>query len=214
VKIVCVSDIHGKLSSVKKLVSEVSSVDLLLVAGDLTDFGGYSEALEIVKELEKIGSKILCVPGNCDTIEVIRALEEKNCSVHGKRVIYKDIGVAGFGGSSPTPFNTPLEFSEDEIFSKLSIVEPGDILLTHAPPKNTDLDRVFFGTHAGSISVRRIIEEKRPVLSVCGHIHEGRGVCRIKETIVVNPGPLFKKYYAVAHIDDKEVDVELKKIST
>lgn len=213
-KIICISDIHGKLFPVKKLVSEISGADLLLVAGDLTNFGGYSEAIDVLEELGKIGSEILCVPGNCDTIEVIRALEEKYCSVHGKRVIYRDLGIAGFGGSPPTPFDTPLEFGEEEILSKLSVAEQGDILLTHAPPKNTNLDKVFFGVHAGSISVRKIIEEKKPILNVCGHIHEGRGICRIRETTVVNPGPLFRKYYAVAYINDKGVRVELKKISS
>jgi len=56
------------------------------------------------------------------------------------------------------------------------------IFLFHAPPYNTNLDRaaldgkkidhVPLDLHVGSIAIRRLIEEKQPLLTLHGHIHE------------------------------------------
>lgn len=40
----------------------------------------------------------------------------------------------------------------------------------------------------GSTAVRRLIETRRPVLSIHGHIHESGGERRIGETLCINPG--------------------------
>jgi len=49
-------------------------------------------------------------------------------------------------------------------------------------------------------AVRRFIETRRPDVAVVGHIHEGRGIDTVGDTIVVNPGALREGGYAV--IDD------------
>jgi len=56
------------------------------------------------------------------------------------------------------------------------------ICLFHSPPHNTKLDRVALDgqmidhvpldVHVGSIAIRRFIEERQPLLSLHGHIHE------------------------------------------
>ncbi len=56
------------------------------------------------------------------------------------------------------------------------------ILLIHTPPYRTDLDRaalegkvvnhVPMDVHVGSIAVKRLIEERQPMLTLHGHIHE------------------------------------------
>jgi len=56
------------------------------------------------------------------------------------------------------------------------------IFLFHAPPYNSSLDRaaldgkmidhVPFDLHVGSIAIRRFIEEREPLLTLHGHIHE------------------------------------------
>jgi Icc-related predicted phosphoesterase len=40
----------------------------------------------------------------------------------------------------------------------------------------------------GSTAVRRLIEERQPVLSVHGHIHESGGERKLGKTVSVNPG--------------------------
>ncbi|MBN1327577.1 MAG: metallophosphoesterase [Candidatus Cloacimonetes bacterium] len=56
------------------------------------------------------------------------------------------------------------------------------VFLFHAPPYNTNLDRagldgkmidhVPLDLHVGSIAIRRLIEERHPLITLHGHIHE------------------------------------------
>ena len=40
----------------------------------------------------------------------------------------------------------------------------------------------------GSTAVREAIEQRQPLLSLHGHIHEGRGAVKIGRTLAINPG--------------------------
>jgi Icc-related predicted phosphoesterase len=40
----------------------------------------------------------------------------------------------------------------------------------------------------GSVAVRRVIEERQPLLGVHGHVHESGGERRIGRTVCINPG--------------------------
>jgi hypothetical protein len=92
-----------------------------------------------------------------------------------------DIGathVAGLGYSTPTPFDTPGEYSEEEMAGCLEKFSPWkpSVLICHAPPLDTDLDRIRAGLHAGSRAVREFIEKHHPAYFFCGHVHEAEGV--------------------------------------
>lgn len=77
----------------------------------------------------------------------------------------------------------PYETIKDDL-ARLAGDDPMDmaIFLFHTPPSDTNLDRaatdgrmidhVPLDLHVGSIAVRRLIEEKQPLLSLHGHIHE------------------------------------------
>lgn len=193
---------------VEKLVDVVrrEDVDVILIAGDITHFSGAEEAERVLSPLLTLEIPLLAVMGNCDGRDVLDFLEERGVSVHDKRVEIKGVGVVGFGGSNITPFSTIWEFSDDVIYSSLiRNYRQGDIVLTHAPPYGTKLDKTHSGIHAGSMGLRKFIEEKQPKLCICGHIHEGRGVEKIGNTIVVNPGPLARGYYAVIEGDSVEL---------
>ena len=65
------------------------------------------------------------------------------------------------------------------------------ILVTHAPPFNTEADRVANGEHVGSSGILKSIHEFEPEINLCGHIHEAKSVSKIgKTTDVANPGML------------------------
>lgn len=69
-----------------------------------------------------------------------------------------------------------------------------DILLTHGPPFGVG-DTVAKDTEPlGSPSLLAWIEAKQPKLVVCGHIHGGRGVYRVGETVVVNAALLDEQH--------------------
>ncbi|HAR94714.1 MAG TPA: metallophosphoesterase [Deltaproteobacteria bacterium] len=83
--------------------------------------------------------------------------------------------------------------SEDlETLARLS--EPANtIYVMHTPPLGTKLDVLRSGRHAGSRSVRHFIEERRPPLTLHGHVHESHNMTkefidRIGSTICVNAG--------------------------
>jgi Icc-related predicted phosphoesterase len=99
--------------------------------------------------------------------------------------------VAGLGYSSPTPFDTPGEYSEAELsehLSKFASLSPL-ILICHSPPKNTQLDRIRDGIHAGSTAVRDFIEKYQPDYFFCGHVHEAAGVeAKLGKTYCRNVG--------------------------
>ncbi|MFA4662694.1 metallophosphoesterase [Pyrococcus kukulkanii] len=211
-RILAITDIHGNYSAVKALAKGVQDFDVILVAGDITHFGKGREAERILSPLLETKKPILAVMGNCDGKDVLETLEKLGISVHDRRIEIRGVGIVGFGGSNITPFSTIWEFPDDVIYESLKRnYKAGDLILTHAPPYGTKLDKTFSGLHAGSRGLRRFIEEEQPPICICGHIHEGRGIERIGETIAINPGPLSRGYYAV--IDLEGLDVMLKKIS-
>ncbi|NJE06151.1 YfcE family phosphodiesterase [Thermococcus sp. M36] len=216
-RILAVTDLHGRLGGVKRLAKMVPEIDpdVILIAGDITHFSGAETAREILEPLLKLRKPLLAVHGNCDGRDVPGLLNELEISVHNRRTQIGSLGFVGIGGSNVTPFNTVWELTEDEIASILAkSYLTGDIILSHVPPKDTEADRVHSGLHVGSPALRSFIEKRGPPLVVCGHIHEARSVDRISDTVIVNPGPLFRGHYAVIEFDEDEKKVKDVRLET
>jgi hypothetical protein len=63
----------------------------------------------------------------------------------------------------------------------------------------------------GSHAVRDAIAEYRPVLSLHGHIHEGRGAVKLGRTLAVNPGSSYEDgvlQAAIVDLDSKKGEVK------
>ncbi len=213
-KVLVATDFHGKKKSTEYLENFLKrDYDLLLVLGDITQFGPPSQADEIIDLIKEYDTPVFALPGNCDPREIVSKLEESGISLHSRIKDFQNISFVGLGGSNKTPFDTPFELSETEIHEKLkeNIKKAKDrwVLVTHAPPYNTSVDQTSSGDHAGSESIRKIIEKNKPVLNVCGHIHEARAVDGIGSTKVVNPGPISEGYAAEVLISREQVGVEL-----
>jgi len=219
--ILAVTDIHSRIGYARKLVGKIKNVDVVVIAGDITDFGDINLALHIISLLQKACRNVVFVPGNCDDPKLIKVKGMRNAvNLHENCFIAGDVAFLGVGGSNITPLHTPIEYTEDELWDILlklfnmleSKREYLKILVSHTPPYNTKVDVTFFGTHAGSVSVRKAIETFKPKLCICGHIHEARGVDRIGETLIVNPGPLMRKRYALISVNENSVEVEFKTV--
>jgi Icc-related predicted phosphoesterase len=199
-RIVAISDIHGRTALSTNIINVLGHADLVIIAGDITNFGGYEEARRIVSTIQSFAPKIVSIPGNCDRLTVNKYLEDAAISVHGRSQLLNSLMLYGVGGCATTPFHTPQEYTDDDIATMLNAWQKDDavrwhILITHCPPFNTRLDRTFLGQHVGSKTIRAFIEKNRPDLVICGHIHEARGVDRVDSTICINPGT-FPKHYA------------------
>ncbi len=79
------------------------------------------------------------------------------------------------------------------------------IVLCHPPPYGA-FDSVG-PMHVGSRAVRKMVEEKKPILLICGHIHEYEGKEILGETLIVKLGPAEKMRAAEIEIDDT-IDVK------
>jgi hypothetical protein len=214
-RILVISDIHGRLAKLDRIKTELAKADVVVVAGDITNFGGRDEAREILKPMLSLAKRLFAVPGNCDLPEVNELLKELKVSLHGRSSVVDEIGFFGVGGSNPTPFATPQEYDEEHLKELLesgysTIKEHSTkVLVAHSPPFGTKLDLTSSGMHAGSRAVKALIKEKKPTLALCGHIHEARGVARVATTTVVNPGA-FHMGYALVELDEGKVEVKLK----
>ncbi len=193
-RILALSDLHSDESLLKRIPACVRRVkpDIILILGDITTRGPLSYAKEMLDALEKTGVRSYAIFGNMDQFEICALLEERGMNVHMKRVeLEGGWNLAGFGGSGPTPFGTPTEFSEEQIMKGLSglKIDARTMLATHSPPFGAEgLDEPRPGVLAGSKSIRKIIEERQPALNFCGHIHEREGEAKIGKTVVVKVG--------------------------
>ncbi len=219
-KIVAITDVHGNWASLKRFLRKIRSneVDLVIVAGDLSFYGDLNEALGVLSVLSK-RYRVFFVPGNCDSPSLLNVEKYGNSeNLHGKIVDYNGAIFAGIGGSNPTPFNTPIEFMEYEIKNVLLKIREKlggrslDVFVSHPPPYNTKLDVISTGEHVGSLEVRQFVENIKPKLCICGHIHEASGIDNIGETILVNPGPLAHGNYSVIELKKHNVNVKILKI--
>jgi hypothetical protein len=206
------SDLHGHHSIIEKFsgIDDFRKIDFLIVCGDLTHFGSLQSAEEILKKLAALGKPVLFVPGNCDP-EALAKISEINgaLNVHGRYVTIDDLSFLGVGGSTYSPFNTPFELSEETIKEALyhAYEERDDgkpfILISHSPPMDTRADVTSSGLHVGSRALREFITETKPFLVVCGHIHEARGTDEVDGSLIVNPGPAHRGFYAIIEVNGR-----------
>jgi uncharacterized protein len=176
VKLLIFSDIHTDWKTLERLLA--TEADYYIAAGDQVS---WERGLERCGEILKTrGDKVWVLPGNHEKASQISDM----CQKFGLNDFHErsfEVGrwkVAGLGYSSITPFDTPGEYTEEQIETKLekfAELEPL-VLVCHAPPHDTALDQIRPGLHAGSTAVRDFIEKRQPEYFFCGHIHEAEGV--------------------------------------
>lgn len=202
--VVMEEDEYEKLSKEPALVDELFTK---LMVETLREWVKLAE-----EKLRGSGVRAYIMPGNDDRWAVDEALEGSEVVVNpDERVVEIEGGLklVSLGTSNPTPWKTPRELTEEELYSKLrKLVEEASesaatVLNVHVPPYGTPIDlapaldeefRVMRKGgevemhHVGSRAVRRIIEEYQPLVSLHGHIHESKGVVKIGRTLSFNPG--------------------------
>jgi Icc-related predicted phosphoesterase len=189
VKLLIFSDIHNDWKTLERLLSV--EADYYIAAGDQVTWSrGMDRCGEI---LQARGDRVYVLPGNHESAAEVAAMCARYGlhNFHERHIRAAGWHVAGLGYSNPTPFNTPGEYSEPQLADRLQRFTELNplILVCHAPPYGTELDRIRPGLHAGSRSVREFIEKRRPAYFFCGHIHEAEGVeIRMGPTLARNVG--------------------------
>jgi Icc-related predicted phosphoesterase len=169
------------------------------------------------ERLAGTGIKCFVTGGNDDEPEVLDVMKRegtKSFFACENEVVYVDDDhpMISMGFSTPTPWKTPREVSDEElgVMIEAMIDKVPDmkkaIFNFHDPPVDSSLDTcpmldwskdppeqilqggqpILFG--AGSKSIRTAIEKHQPMLGLHGHIHESQSVAKIGRTTCVNPG--------------------------
>jgi Icc-related predicted phosphoesterase len=175
VRIVCISDTHGR-----HRFSDVPDGDILVHTGDLTLHGSLEDVEEFNRWLGTLPhAHKLVIAGNHDfcfqqqpaearaRLTSATYLEDSGCEIASLR----------FYGSpwTLTFFDWAFMLPEDELLAKWEqIPAPLDVLMTHGPPHGI-LDRTNRNEHAGSVTLLQRVQEVKPRLHVFGHIHEAAG---------------------------------------
>lgn len=96
------------------------------------------------------------------------------------------------------------------------IPSDANIVVTHGPVHGK-LDYIPESSeYVGCVDLKAKIEEVKPALFVCGHIHSGRGVYRTDDTLYVNPSIMDNTYEKqgdpmVFHMDVEKMCIDFYK---
>jgi Icc-related predicted phosphoesterase len=163
------------------------------------------------QRLAATGVRVYVMPGNDDPWAIDEVLESSSAVLScDNRIV--DVGgheMLSSGFANPTPWHSPRELPEDELYTKLKalaeqLTSPETAIFNlHVPPYDCGLDTAIeideelrpvlrsgrpVEIPVGSTAVRELIEEFQPALALHGHIHESRGITRIGRTVAINPG--------------------------
>ncbi len=226
-KIIALGDIHMSTTAIESIPG-VREADLIILNGDLTNYGGIEETRQVLDTVMQVNRNVLAQYGNLDRPEVNDYLEKLGINIHAQaRLIQGKVCIIGVGGSNFTPFHTPSEFTENNIQELASqafqqgieftrLAEPLHnnkipvILVSHVPPLKTSVDKLRSGKHVGSSAIRSVIERFQPELCICGHIHEAKGKDMIENTAIYNPGMLRMGGWITVKIEQSQLKVTLQ----
>ena len=163
------------------------------------------------------GTNLRCFvcPGNDDMFEIDDVIKQaKRVELTEGKVIQLDEHheMINCGWTTPTPWNTHREESEDQLRQRIQVMidqlkdVKNSVFQLHNPPYGSGLDEApeltkdmrpaFAGRSlvpVGSHAVLELIEKYQPLLSLHGHVHEGKGTRIYKRTLCINPGSMYEQ---------------------
>jgi Icc-related predicted phosphoesterase len=212
-KIVAISDLHGVIDPVYKVL-DFEEPDLLLCAGDW----GTEEEIS-ASDIERITGRVhlLSVFGNNDRLDLLRQLRNKDGTnillENGSAVNYLGLTIAGINGIWAKSHKQPWYITDEEVAEAASALRDKsvDILITHGCPIGM-ADLMPTGGRGGQRCFTEAFKVVQPKLHLCGHLHR-RSEYRTKdEKLVVNIGYTAEGDYAVFYEQKGKFEFESKTV--
>ncbi|MDQ7836089.1 MAG: metallophosphoesterase family protein [Humidesulfovibrio sp.] len=224
---IAVGDVHES-AGMLKAIPGVSGAEGLILSGDLTNRGREERAALVLAQAQAVNPNLLAQMGNMDHAEVGELLSRRGLNIHRQaRLLAPGLVLMGVGWSTPTPFGTPSEVPDSvladwlaETHERAQALAAEDcatcpyhlVAVIHTPPVNSALDRVSSGAHVGSAAVRAFIQQAKPDVVICGHIHEAVAEERLGDTHVLNPGLLAEGGYVRLSLTDGQLRASLERV--
>ncbi len=213
-----IGDIHTDIGPLEN-IPQLADASAIIVSGDLTNRGNADEAEAVFTQLHAIHPTVYAQIGNMDTPAVDTVLTNHNVNIHAKAIqLIPGVSLIGVGWSTPTPFNTPSEASEEQVAGWLETayeqVNKNDrlLLVSHTPPIATQVDCIGTDVHVGSMAVRQFIERVGPDVCLTGHIHESMNTDTIGNTTIVNPGMISSGGYAIIRFYEGRLSATIHRV--
>lgn len=199
-RIVCISDTHGKTIP----DDQMPEGDVLVHAGDVSNNGKRLQLESMSEWFRHLAdtkySDIVWIGGNHDFMLDAFRKEHSEYAIDGRLFCHSNIHYLRDSGVTINGvkfYGTPWTMSGDWAFSEMDrykrratfdkIPMDTDVLITHGPPY-TILDRCENGGMYMSVGDLELgaVERVRPRLHVFGHIHDGYGRIGLYGTEFVN----------------------------
>ncbi len=195
-KLLVCTDIHSSRKALKKIeaLAKQHNPDAIVCCGDLSMFEIHLKM--VIRTLAALKRPLILVHGNHEEPSTFKKMcrPYKHAHfIHGSHFVLGNYLFLGYGGDGFSVVD-PLFMLYAKQFEKIIKQHKGKkiILVTHAPPQKTKLDKIY-GYYCGNKSIRQFIEKFQPIYAFSGHLHENFGKQdKIKKTTVMNSGPFGK----------------------
>jgi Icc protein len=182
----CVETINASLTN-------IGPIDMVIVAGDLTDFGTQEEYQRFRKIMEPLNLPYRAVPGNHDDVTVMRACfsDQQWMPVEGPINWVEEFGdlvVIGLDSSVAGKAHGHLSDATLSFLSRTLDAQDGKptIVTMHHPPVLTGIEKMDVQNLRESTQLQAILSGYKGELRLtCGHVHRnivapvGNVICQI-----------------------------------
>jgi 3',5'-cyclic AMP phosphodiesterase CpdA len=181
------------VGKIKRILPEIGPIDMIIVTGDLTDFGKKEEYSLFREIVEELGVPYRVIPGNHDDkLRMHNAFADMDwmpikgpinweLDFYDLKIIALDTSITGMAHGNLD------SISLDFLRSSLSTANEKAVLVaTHHPPIITGIEKMDIQNLRDSTELKEILSGYKGELKlICGHVHRnivgqfGNKVCQI-----------------------------------
>lgn len=197
-KFIAISDTHGQHDKLS-----LPEGDIVIHAGDISGRGTEQQVRDFLEWFSSLDHRYkIFIAGNHDfflekaSAEIVRSMIPSNVIYLNDSAI--EIEGIKIWGSPVQPWFHDWAFNRQrgaDIRKHWNLIPPGtDVLITHGPAFGI-LDRTVYGHQVGCVDLLEKIQEVKPRVHVCGHIHEAYGVVEAEGVKFINASVLNEEYF-------------------